>query len=922
MAGMSVEAIAALTHKRAEDAAAELDRKAALADSSMLGDDIVKQYKDQAQAIRSLEAAKAGGKAVGDFMGSNPGQIMAQGFDAASKSLLDLVSGMGQLNAAQQQYEAAKIGAKGNAEQLAAIERKHAADQVGSYATLASTAKGFFAEGSKGYKTLQAAEQTFRAFEMAMALKNAAEKMGLISIETTAKVAGVASQTAAVATGEAAATTAAVAGEAERNAAKTPGVFMAFLSQLGPFGMAAAGVAIAAVLGSSVSKGSSAPPPTNSGTGTVMGDRTAQSQSIGKGLESLSGISNETMKYSAMMAASLRNIESGIGGMANLIVRSGAVATLGQDVKVGFARDDAGNAIGKYTSMMSDMSSKIPIIGNVLGGLQSAIGNGIANLFGTKTSVVGQGIVAGPQSLSSVTGGGFKAQMYADVERKSTAFGITTSTDMSTQTSAASDELQKQFSLVLGGVVSSIKLASGPLGIALGDVQKRLDAFTLNIGRVELKGLTGQQISDKLTAVFGAAGDNIAKAALGGLEDFQKVGEGYLQTVIRVAGGMDVAAQMLDTLGVKSIALTDIANKQGDVTAEVVRQSLMAKEGLSGVADILATSSGAAADMIKTYAGLVAVRTQLVALGLDGAAVGRNLIAGAGDMQGLSDGVKAFTARFGTAKEQLASQSTAMQASFAALGVAMPKSAVEFRAMVKAQDTSTESGQRMLGALLSLSDGFGTLLDAVQTATGGIDEEVRRIKGLTTGPVTLASMQAQFTTQTAMARSGDAQALANLPKLSQALLDLAANQAATSQQLAGIQAATAASLTMTSSIIKQGTGITGPTTIVQVPAFAGGGDFVGGLRLVGEDGPELEATGPARIFTAAQTSQILSGAGSGGGDNAALVAEVRSLRQELAAMRADNSSENKAIAGHVATTARILVRVTPTGESISVTSAT
>ncbi len=47
-----------------------------------------------------------------------------------------------------------------------------------------------------------------------------------------------------------------------------------------------------------------------------------------------------------------------------------------------------------------------------------------------------------------------------------------------------------------------------------------------------------------------------------------------------------------------------------------------------------------------------------------------------------------------------------------------------------------------------------------------------------------------------------------------------------------------------------------------IPGFASGGDHAGGLRIVGESGPELEATGPARIFNAQQTRQIL-GAGSG-----------------------------------------------------------
>mgnify|MGYP002717075195 CR=1 FL=1 len=44
-----------------------------------------------------------------------------------------------------------------------------------------------------------------------------------------------------------------------------------------------------------------------------------------------------------------------------------------------------------------------------------------------------------------------------------------------------------------------------------------------------------------------------------------------------------------------------------------------------------------------------------------------------------------------------------------------------------------------------------------------------------------------------------------------------------------------------------------------VPGFASGGDHSGGLRIVGEKGPELEATGPARIWSADQTRNLLSG---------------------------------------------------------------
>ncbi|NYE62186.1 phage-related minor tail protein [Duganella sp. 1224] len=68
------------------------------------------------------------------------------------------------------------------------------------------------------------------------------------------------------------------------------------------------------------------------------------------------------------------------------------------------------------------------------------------------------------------------------------------------------------------------------------------------------------------------------------------------------------------------------------------------------------------------------------------------------------------------------------------------------------------------------------------------------------------------------------------------------------------------------------------------PGFAAGGDHMGGLRLVGENGPELEATGPSRIFNASQTRSMLGSA------NAELVAEIRALRAEVRELRAAAAS--------------------------------
>lgn len=52
--------------------------------------------------------------------------------------------------------------------------------------------------------------------------------------------------------------------------------------------------------------------------------------------------------------------------------------------------------------------------------------------------------------------------------------------------------------------------------------------------------------------------------------------------------------------------------------------------------------------------------------------------------------------------------------------------------------------------------------------------------------------------------------------------------------------------------------------------FAAGGMHTGGFRMVGEQGPEIEATGPARYYSAGRTADLLNGDGGPSGGNVAV----------------------------------------------------
>lgn len=703
-----------------------------------LGDEgAVLAIEREIQARRTLLGLTAGADArngVASFLSGDVGGQLADGFDRASQSLSAFVTNFAKLVDLEAAYRKARADAGNDADALAKVEARNMRNQVNAYGTLAGAAKGFFREGSKGYKTLEAAEKSARAVELALAIETAMTKIGLLGTVASAKVATDATMAASdtaragVEQGNSITTAAVKGAEAVVNAIRS----MPF-----PLNIAAGAATAAAILslGVRLTGGRSAPGamPTNTGTGTVMGDRSAQSESIARSIDELRDVDTMTMRYSAQMLDSLRSIESSIGGLANLVLRSTGISGSGAGIVEGFSRSGVGNLLGGASDFASGLAATIPIFGSLLSRVIGGVGNAVANLFGTRTTVTGQGIYGGAQSLGGILANGYDASYYTDVTRRRRTLGVTTSTSSSTTMTEASAEIERQFALIFRNVATSVEAAAGVLGLNLEQVRERLQAYVVELGRIDLRGLTGEQIQERLASVFGAAADSIAAAAVAGLEDFQQVGEGYYETLVRVAGGVEEARAALDTLGITVVDLEDLVNRQGDVGAELVRQSLLAAEAAgSGIAQIIEVLDGGASDLAGAYRALVDVRSVLTGLGLDGSATGAALLGGAGGLSGLQDALAAFRATFLTDGERLALSTELMAQQFARLGLSMPTSAQGFVDLVRGIDTSTEAGQRLLGQVLALSDGYSELADAqraIADERAGLERRLLELNG-------------------------------------------------------------------------------------------------------------------------------------------------------------------------------------------------
>ncbi len=827
-------------------------------------------------------------------------QGMADAFGNAGTAIGDALTVMTGYYADQaklQEAHKAAITAAGDDQQQ--IDRENrlfslrsSSQQISAFGDMTAAAKGFFKEGSSGYQALATAEKAFRLVQFAMSVRAIAQD----AIETGSKIANSVARMAVGAT------------EAVVNAIKS----LPF-----PLNIAAGAATVAALAGIGVSVagsfgggGKNDLAPTNTGTGTVLGDSSAKSESIRNAIDALKDVDTVMLSYSRDMAASLKSIDSQIGGVATLVVRAGNIdANAG--VNTGFKSNATatmagiGMAIGgPIGAGIGAVLTKIPVIGSILSGL-----------FGTKTSVIGNGLSGGPQSVGSILNSGFDASYYSDVKKKSSFLGISTGTKYSTQYGAADPGLENQFTLILRQFNDAIVASAGPLGAATGDIQNRLNSFVVNIGKIDLQDLTGEQIQEKLTAIFGAAADGMAAAAFPALAQFQKVGEGTFETLVRVASTVEAVGASLDLLGTSAqtmgiaakLGLADQFDSVSALTsaADAYFESFYTQEeqAAAKTAQFAGVFSSLGMVMPETLAGfrqLVEAQDLTSAAGQATYATLLQLAPAFADLQASMEGAKS-AADIASERQDLQRQLLQLQGDTAAL-----------RALDLAKlDASNRSLQQKIYAVQdaqAAASAAKTLADAWTSVGDSIMDEVNRIRGVTdaAGGNGFVALQGQFNAANTAARGGDQDAAKTLPALSQALLTAAAEQATSRQELERVRAMTAASLEATYGVISAlGNGTTAPT--VEQTTSRQELDRVQAMNDASRQAAygvvsALAGGTPASARTATPIDTMITAANAATGKAPApanddlIVSAIEALKEEVAGLRRENGSAQTEIA--------------------------
>lgn len=538
------------------------------------------------------------------------------------------------------------------------------------------------------------------------------------------------------------------------------------------------------------------------GTGTVLGDATAQSESIGNAVEITANASEKLVGINTDMLKALKSLSVNISGASTLIARDASNTSFsGADKLTGLfnnskAMTTAGAAIGALVGGTTGflLGPIGALVGSIVGG---AIGGAVSDLIGGSSKVTDEGIRILGGSISDLINN-TTVQAYQEVKTKKYVWS---STKTKTKYQGVSQSVEDQFSLVFESIADSVTAAAKLLGMSSQEIEDALNGFVISTINISLKGLSSTAQEEALNAVFSKIFDNMALQVAPFLTMFQEAGEGISETLVRVATNFQVVQEVISQLGLTDLNGTSLGNL---------------------------TSS-------------------------------EYLVQAAGGYEALAENLTAFVASFETEERKLEIMQNSLTKALAEQNLTLPDTREEFLALAKAQDINTEAGADNLALILGLQDAADSYYSSLEDVNGELDttfqsilDWVAALNGTSiSGYESLAYAQANYQQQLQLAQSGDQTALESITSYAQNVLDAANREVGAYADYAAIAAMIASQVTS-----------------LTVPAFADGGYHSGGIRLVGEEGRELEFTGSAKYMSNSETESLLSGSNSSSDDAA------------------------------------------------------
>ena len=587
------------------------------------------------------------------------------------------------------------------------------------------------------------------------------------------------------------------------------------------------------------------------------------------------------------------------------------------DWKQGYRRDQARDVSETFWGGFGMLGDLQP-----MGGLEAAKANFLSQLgFSDKWADLLSGATAvaalfgrsAPRvdetGIRGVLGsGGFEGQAYADIVEKG---GLFRSDKRYTETAAVSQELDRFLDSGTKALLDGARAYGQALGLpveALAGVQKDVQVIF---------GESAEENQKALLDAISGYGDALVAQWAEAVAPLANYNETTVETIGRVAGAIGTVNQVLETLGLTALQAS-IAGGQAAVDLQALFGDLGTfQQAAGGYLQNYYTEAE------RTELSLKSIGEQLAAVGIS-VPGSRDAFRQLVEAQDLSTeaGREAFTVLMGVAdafaavssagrsaadiareaqqiqldtwramgndqairdfnRSQIAPENLPAYDSLQAFLAQQEEAAEAARQAAEAarlQKEADDLAEAARQAAYAASTAFWAAQEAaaakVQAAWvpvwTSIAEQIAALRGEPAAGQSLADLQTQFAISTARARAGDTSAAGQLAGLAKSLVDFAKDATSTATALAVIRAQTAASLEETLRI-------TGGSAFM--PRFASGGLHSGGARLVGEAGPEVEVTGPARIYSFDQLMEMARG---GAGGDAALQREILAKLTEMA----------------------------------------
>ncbi len=603
------------------------------------------------------------------------------------------------------------------------------------------------------------------------------------------------------------------------------------------------------------------------GTGTVLGMMDQKTESIANATERTADATSELVGINRSMLSALESVQDGITAVATGTARRAGQNNL--DAR-GHVRDTAfsnilttmdpigGHLFDEYLRNSADQLTVkiVDFVDDLIGGSSKITDEGVRILGGTLGELMEDVIV----------------DAYQEAETKRYAWS---STRTRTAFESLGPEVAEQFSMIFESIADSVFHGATALGLAADDVEQQIMDFEIATQMISLRGLDAEEQEAEIRAVFSQIFDNLAGDVVPFADDFRRIGEGLGETLARLGTNAMVVEEAALRLGFQaehlgaeqfallSTQLVDFAGGIGELIGnmgsfidrfasdehkfDLARQDL--ERGLERVGiDTIPETRDAMWELMESLdAGTEAGREQIAALL---------------ELTNTSD---EFYKHLEQSERELM----------------MERQRRLDEARADAIDSVTEISRQLNNELTGISAGLDRLRNNFEPGRAGRrDSAVDMLRtSLLTGDLAGTGEAARLAAEIDSAAFSTAADLRREQARTIVLLEAVEREgleqvSVAEQSLDALREIDEGIDDIADILESVARRLTFAGGSLEVPEFAGGGRHIGGLRIVGENGPELESTGPSQIARNNDLQRALAA-------NAELLAELREVKQYM-----------------------------------------